>query len=171
MQLIIPPLKRKIERIYLHCSDSDWGEVEEIRRWHLQRRFSDIGYHFLICNQFPTYSSLKEGKPREAFDGKIQLGRHINKPGEHLKGDNRNTIGICLVGTNKFTEKQFKQTQKLLTLLLELTGLPVEVILGHYEYWIRRGETPEKSCPNFNMEEFRANFRKYLEGAKKEART
>jgi ssDNA-binding Zn-finger/Zn-ribbon topoisomerase 1 len=162
MEITLKPIRRKIERIYLHCSASDWGEKEEIRRWHLQRGFSDMGYHFLICNQYPTYSSLKDEKPKEPFNGKLQIGRDIEKPGAHVKYDNRNTIGICLVGTNKFTEKQFEKTQELLKELLQLTNLPIEAILGHYEYWTKRGEEPQKNCPNFDLEVFRERFRNYL---------
>ena len=42
---------RKINKIILHCSATPEGRehnVEDIRRWHLRRGFSDIGYHYLI---------------------------------------------------------------------------------------------------------------------------
>lgn len=55
--------------------------VEEIREWHRDRGFSDIGYHYVIRR-----------------DGTVEEGRSIKKPGAHVKGHNSDTIGICLVG-------------------------------------------------------------------------
>ncbi|MBD3170155.1 MAG: N-acetylmuramoyl-L-alanine amidase, partial [candidate division Zixibacteria bacterium] len=63
---------RGINMIVVHCTDSAWGEVEEIRRWHRTRGFDDIGYHYLICNRFPYYKNLKDGRPDPLFDGKVQ---------------------------------------------------------------------------------------------------
>ena len=58
---------RKINLIVIHCSDTyarmDIG-VNEIRQWHLQRGFNDIGYHYVIRR-----------------DGAIEQGRPIEKPG------------------------------------------------------------------------------------------
>jgi N-acetylmuramoyl-L-alanine amidase len=54
---------RKINLIVIHCSDTyarmDIG-VNEIRQWHLQRGFNDIGYHYVIRR-----------------DGAIEQGRRI----------------------------------------------------------------------------------------------
>ena len=75
---------RKINLIVIHCSDTyarmDIG-VNEIRQWHLQRGFNDIGYHYVIRR-----------------DGAIEQGRPIEKPGAHAAGYNTNSIGICYAG-------------------------------------------------------------------------
>ena len=42
--------KRTISKVIVHVSDSAWGDVEAIRRWHIQRGWSDIGYHYVITN-------------------------------------------------------------------------------------------------------------------------
>jgi N-acetylmuramoyl-L-alanine amidase len=55
--------------------------VREIERWHLDRGFLAIGYHFVIS---PT--------------GRIFRGRPIDRMGAHVKGHNRGTVGICLMG-------------------------------------------------------------------------
>ena len=55
--------------------------VADIRQWHLERDFSDIGYHFVIRR-----------------DGTIEEGRALDKVGAHCKGLNATSIGICLVG-------------------------------------------------------------------------
>ena len=44
---------RKIKEVILHCSATPEGKdysVSTIRQWHLQRGFSDIGYHYVISN-------------------------------------------------------------------------------------------------------------------------
>ena len=42
---------RKITEIIIHCSATTEGKdfsVEDIDRWHRQRGFNGIGYHFVI---------------------------------------------------------------------------------------------------------------------------
>ena len=75
---------RRIDEIIIHCSDSPEGrndKAEDIRKWHKQRGFSDIGYHFVID-----------------LDGTIEPGRPIEQTGAHCTGHNRNSIGICYIG-------------------------------------------------------------------------
>ena len=42
---------REINKIILHCSasrcDKDF-DVNDIKEWHLQRGFTDVGYHYII---------------------------------------------------------------------------------------------------------------------------
>lgn len=76
---------RDINLIVIHCSATKEGvdyDVAEIRKWHVeQRKFKDIGYHFLIH-----------------LDGTIERGRPWDQPGAHAKGYNNNSVGICYVG-------------------------------------------------------------------------
>lgn len=130
--------ERKIGKIILHCSATkpsmDIG-VETIRRWHKQRGFNDIGYHYVIRR-----------------DGCIELGRPLDKVGAHTKYHNRGSIGICLVGGVKegdisiprdnFTPKQWKALRTLLTALH--TDYPKATIHGHNEF-------AKKACPSFNV--------------------
>ena len=63
---------RNINKIIVHCSATPEGKafsVADIRRWHLQRGFSDIGYHFVIY-----------------LDGSVHVGRPLAKAGAHCKG-------------------------------------------------------------------------------------
>ena len=75
---------REINTFIIHCSDTypdmDIG-VEEIRRWHKERGWSDIGYHYVIRR-----------------NGKIEEGRNDGIVGAHAKGMNENSLGICMVG-------------------------------------------------------------------------
>ena len=34
---------RKINKIIIHCSASDFGNAQRVREWHLERGWSDIG--------------------------------------------------------------------------------------------------------------------------------
>jgi N-acetylmuramoyl-L-alanine amidase len=151
---------RSITEIFIHCSDSTFGDVEEIRRWHLERGFLDIGYHFVILNGFIVKDKLIKNK-----DGVIEIGRPISQMGAHVTGRNKNSVGICLVGTNKFTEKQ---TESLLALVHELCQkYPIGMnIFGHYES--ASGKKQEKTCPNIDMEKFRLQYVDYRLQTEKE---
>ena len=46
----VKPL-RPIDRVFVHCSASDYPQhdnVATMRQWHLERGWSDVGYHFFI---------------------------------------------------------------------------------------------------------------------------
>lgn len=84
--LLLNPIKimREINLIVVHCSATPEGKdyhVEDIRQMHIQRGFSDIGYHYLV-----------------PLDGDIEVGRKVDKIGAHAKGYNANSIGVCYVG-------------------------------------------------------------------------
>jgi N-acetylmuramoyl-L-alanine amidase len=75
---------RRLTEIIVHCTATREGKnytVEDIRRWHKERGFSDIGYHFVIY-----------------LDGSVHEGRPIEKVGAHCSGHNATTIGIAYVG-------------------------------------------------------------------------
>ena len=75
---------RELKEIILHCTATKEGQdypVEQVRKWHLDRGFNDIGYHFLI-----------------RLDGTVEAGRPIETVGAHCKGHNANSIGIAYVG-------------------------------------------------------------------------
>lgn len=138
-----------VKIIIIHCTDSLWGDVDEVRRWHLQRGFNDIGYHYLILNQFPKYVNLKDDKPNIIENGKVAKGRKEDIIGAHCRGHNHNSLGISLVGVNDFTDSQIVSLNHLLSCLIVKYNLEVKDVYGHYEF------DHNKSCPNINMPEFR----------------
>lgn len=74
----------RIERVVVHHSASAPSTTfAQIRRWHLERGFSDIGYHYVVL-----------------ADGRIRIGRPLPTTAAHARGKNRTSIGICLVGNN-----------------------------------------------------------------------
>ena len=73
-----------IHTIVIHYSatfpSQDIG-VKEIRQWHQDRGWRDVGYHWVIRRN----GTLEEGRPE-------------NQNGAHVRGHNSGTIGICWVG-------------------------------------------------------------------------
>jgi N-acetylmuramoyl-L-alanine amidase len=120
-----------MKKITIHCSDTPNGHnytVDDINIWHIARGFKKVGYHYVIH-----------------IDGSLNIGRLENEMGAHVRGLNRDNIGICLIGRDKFNEKQ---TATLVALLAHMTTIdPGATIHGHYEF-------SKKTCPNFNVKEF-----------------
>jgi N-acetyl-anhydromuramyl-L-alanine amidase AmpD len=138
---------RAIRKIILHCSASDFGDVDVIRGWHLERGFADIGYHYVILNgkRFAGYTYS------DKIDGIVEIGRPIQARGAHCAGNNYDSIGICMIGDKIFTEKQIKAVLLLISGLRERFGnIPV---YGHYE--MPSGIKQGKTCPNIDMDKFR----------------
>lgn len=128
--------KRKITEIIVHCTATPEGKhftVSDITRWHKQRGFSTIGYHYVIY-----------------LDGSRHLGRNIDISGAHCTNHNSHSIGVCYVGglaSNGETPKDTRtQAQKaaLLALLRELRRIyPMAKIYGHRNF-------ANKACPSFD---------------------
>jgi N-acetylmuramoyl-L-alanine amidase len=128
--------KRNIKELIVHCSATPEGKdysVDTIRQWHLQRGFSDIGYHYVIYR-----------------DGSIHIGRDESIIGAHCTGHNTNSIGVCYIGgcasdgkTPKDT-RTTEQKQSLVKLLKELkTKYPQASVHGHRDF-------ANKACPSFD---------------------
>jgi len=138
---------RKIEKIIIHCSDSSFGDVAEIRKWHKERGFCDIGYHYVILNG----KRSKEYVGSEV--GMIEKGRADDVVGAHVKGMNSISIGICMIGVQNFYRRQFWSCLGLVSQLLRLHNLTVNDVLGHCE--TPTGKEQGKTCPNFDIDVFR----------------
>lgn len=161
----------RIENIIVHCTASLWACAREIRHWHTDpkpqgRGWRDIGYHFIILNGRPV-----PGLYLPVLDGTIECGRYINddlyieglEAGAHALGYNANSIGICMVGKDLFTENQFRALLALLMDLCKQYRIDPNNVIGHYETPLAHGKT----CPNFDVAAFR-EILKY-EISKKEA--
>lgn len=129
---------REINKIIIHCSATPENRkvtVDDIRRWHIaERKWSDIGYHFVIHD-----------------DGSLHEGRDVKKPGAHVKGYNENSIGICYIGgcDSKMNPKDTRtdaQKETLITIIKYFKTLyPEATIHGHNEF-------SDKACPSFNVQ-------------------
>lgn len=135
--------KRAIKEIIIHCSATPEGKdytVADIKKWHLARGFSDVGYHYVIYK-----------------DGSVHTGRSIDISGAHCTGHNSYSIGICYIGgcaTNGSTSKDTRteaQKKALVTLVKEMLNtyhLTIDKVYGHYQF-------APKDCPSFKIEPFR----------------
>ncbi len=117
---------RTIDTIIIHHSASPDVSAATIDKWHKERGWSGIGYHFVI-----------------RVDGTIEKGRPLHIQGAHARGRNANSIGICLTGYDYFTGKQIKALSYL-----------IEEICS--EYPIHSIERHHKECPgpSLNVEAF-----------------
>ena len=136
----------KPKYIIIHCSDSIFGNEKLIDEWHKERGFSKIGYHYVICNGRP------KSKQKDNSDGKIEIGRNEDEVGAHCTGVNTQSIGICLIGVNKFTEAQFVSLKSLVNKLRAKYVIPFTSILGHNQ--TASGMQQGKTCPNFDVHDW-----------------
>ena len=135
-----------VNDIIVHCAytkpSMDIG-VAEIRQWHLDRGWADIGYQYVIRR-----------------DGMIEKGRDLDKDGNvdeetgaHTLGHNVGSIGICLVGGMdeegkpdcNFTWMQYRTLKNLIENLQ--TRYPNTPVHGHRDY-------ANKECPCFDVHTF-----------------
>ena len=132
---------REIDKIIVHCSDSDFGDMELIDQWHKERGWDGVGYHFVITNGVIWHRSpyLSE------HDGLVQTGRDIEKPGAHCRGQNKDSIGICLIGKHHFTAKQlYVALPIILHYYMREYGIDEKQIFGHRDF------NKAKTCPNID---------------------
>ena len=132
----------KVDNVVIHVLDTypdmDVG-VEEVRKWHKQRGWSDIGYHYIIKR-----------------DGTLEFGRRCEDgnyvQGAHVLGLNKNSIGIALAGGKarkgklpcNLTRQQWSQLENLWRILsLEY---PEAGWSGHNDH------DKGKQCPTFDVE-------------------
>lgn len=147
---------RSINLIVIHCSASANGKplsIEEVDRWHRERGFrrnprligynspglKHIAYHFFIHT-----------------NGVVLIGRGLREVGAHAKGHNLRSIGVCMVGTDKFTVAQWDSLRGNISGLLK--QFPHSRVCGHRDLSpdLDGDGTVEphewlKTCPGFNV--------------------
>ena len=141
-----------IHSAVIHCSatrEGVWVDATEIDQWHKARGWSMIGYHRVI-----------------RLDGSVEQGRPYTRRGCHVKGNNTNTIGYCMIGgldadgepKNTYTDDQMH------TLMAELVNIKelcknITKVCGHRDFSPDlNGDgliTPDewiKACPCFDVQ-------------------
>ena len=152
---------KTIDAIVIHCSATRAGQdvrAADIDKWHKERGFNEIGYHYVID-----------------LDGTVEFGRRLPKDGAHCNTSgvsgqsyNKHSIGICYVGgldsagnpADTRTPEQKKSMAELVYRLFD--KYPIVEIIGH------RDASPDlngdgkisknewiKQCPCFDV---RAEF-------------
>jgi len=128
---------RTIDEIIIHCAATPEHKsftAKDIERWHKERGFRSIGYHWVVL-----------------LDGSQERGRPEAQAGAHCKGRNAMTIGICYIGG---VDKNGKpkdtrtdaQKRSLLGLCQRLVDQypTIKKISGHNQY-------AAKACPSFDV--------------------
>ncbi len=131
--------RKETTKIIVHCAATKPSmdvNANVIDRWHRERGWLKIGYHYVIGRE-----------------GNIEIGRKIDVAGAHVKGHNRTSIGVCLVGglsednqpENNYTDAQWNM---LWVLIKGLEAIyPDAKVIGH-------NDVSSKTCPNFDVGEW-----------------
>lgn len=130
--------KTDIDAIVVHCSATREGQdikASDIDKWHKDRGFKCIGYHFVI----DLDGTIEKGRPL------TMNGAHCNTSGLSGKVYNSHSIGICYIGgldrkgkpKDTRTRKQKRALHNLIySLVMEY---PIKEIIGH------RDASPDKN--------------------------
>lgn len=134
---------RKINLIVVHCASTPEGKdftVKDIDRWHKERGWKGIGYHWVVYR-----------------DGSVHAGRPESEIGAHAAPYNSHSVGICYIGgceatkgaNGKYKAKDTRtpeQKAALIKLIKEIKGrYPGSAVVGHYQL-----PGVNKSCPCFD---------------------
>lgn len=155
---VVMPSKRDITDIIIHCTATPEGKdftLSTIRKWHWQRGFADIGYHYIIHR-----------------NGHVEEGRSVDIVGAHCKGHNAQSIGIAYIGGigadgKPKDTRTLAQRASLIKLLQTLRKMyPTARIAGHRDYSPDKNHNGElepwewtKDCPSFDAEAEYRNIR------------
>lgn len=125
-------------RVILHCSDtSDYDAdhvffdkygLAEIRSWHRDRQFADVGYHYIVRRT-----------------GVIEKGRDESVVGAHCENHNQNSLGVCFIGRQNPTIMQLQSVEKLYLDFRSRYMIHAHQWVGHYEF------NDNKVCPGLPM--------------------
>lgn len=102
-------VRSKTNRIIIHNADAKKCSAQDIHRWHKERGWAGIGYHFLVKK-----------------DGTIERGRPENAIGAHASGCNSDSIGVCFEGafmTERMGQTQINAGRELISYLKNKYGI------------------------------------------------
>lgn len=157
------------ENTIIHCSATPNGKdytLAQIDEWHQKRgfkrsmrarklfnyRYKSIGYHFII----PPFDSVK-------------FGRRMTETGAHVRGYNTGSIGICMLGTDKFTQHQWDELHRVLAVIEYMypNAATDATIKGHRDFspdlngdGVITSNEWVKTCPSFDVRQYLRNGRK-----------
>lgn len=130
--------RKETNLVVIHCAATkpsmDIG-LREIRQWHVQQGWLDVGYHYIVRR-----------------DGTVETGRPHDVVGSHVKGHNFESVGICMVGgiddagtpKDNFTDAQWAALEGLVW-EISTVMYPNARICGH------RDLDSGKACPSFDV--------------------
>ena len=152
------------KKIIIHCSLSNYGNTDIIRKWHMnERKWSSIGYHYIIKNGYETSSDLRNERYDEDMNGVIENSLSPNIRGIHCKGQNTNSIGICLIGGTLKETRTYFTGEQLDTLILKVIELMTEYNIDIEKVYPHTKFSSYKTCPNFDVELFKSYIKGVLD--------
>ena len=122
----------------MHCSATPEGKdfsIDQIRQWHKNRGFEDIGYHYVVYR-----------------DGSVHAGRPENTVGAHCVGHNSISVGVCYIGGVDVDGNTPKDTRTA----AQKTALRNLLISLSKKYHLKKGsihrhrDFAKKACPSFD---------------------
>lgn len=131
------------KKLVVHHAATKAASPETIHKWHLDKGYGGIGYHYYIKK-----------------DGTIYKGRDEKMKGAHTLNENSKSIGVCLEGNyqeEKPSQKQMDSLSKLGASLIIKYNM--EDIVGHRD-------CNQTLCPgkNINIEEIKAKVIDNIKG-------
>lgn len=138
-----PKALRQISHIVVHCSATPNGDggftAVDLDAMHKARGWKKLGYHYVI-----------------EVDGQCRTGREEHEIGAHVQGSNAHSIGVCMVGTDRFTELQWEALRGLMGQLLR--RYPAARVCGHRDFspdldgdGVIEEHEWFKTCPGFDV--------------------
>lgn len=119
----------RTDEIILHHAEASCAGVKDINRWHIERGWAGIGYHYYIRK-----------------DGRVYRGRPEWAIGAHAKGHNSRAVGICCEGAYMTETMPAAQLASLRQLIRELMAkYPGAKLLRHCD--VNSTDCPGKNFP------------------------
>lgn len=131
--------RKETTYIVIHCAATPPSmdiDISTVDRWHRAKGWLGVGYHFFIKR-----------------DGTIQEGRNVMLPGAHVRGYNHCSVGVCMAGgvkesdkvtpENNFTDAQWLALNEIINKLQQ--QFPDAKVVGH-------NELAAKACPSFDVQ-------------------
>lgn len=129
---------REIREIVIHATMTPADQditLKDLDRKHRQKGWNGCGYHFVIRRS-----------------GEVQIGRPVDVAGAHVRGFDKYSIGVCVVGDGtNFTEAQWDALYHLV--IATSCVYPNAKIMGH-----RDCPKTNTTCPGFDVGEWWAPF-------------
>ncbi len=121
-----PRIAGRTKYIILHHSEvTAFHTLEDVHRWHLNKGWAGIGYHYFISKAGEIY----EGRPKDTV-------------GAHTYGYNDNSVGVCFEGNFDREEMGDRQLNAGIKLLCRLRQDYSDATI------VRHGQLVKgKSCP------------------------
>lgn len=109
--------RQNTDYIVLHHADASICSAQDVHRWHLNKGWTGIGYHYFVRKDGTVY----RGRPRDVI-------------GAHTQGHNYHSVAICAEGDYELETMPLAQQKAITELVAELkTIYPKAKVVGHRE--------------------------------------